>query len=411
MKRKLGKDHAHKNKKKTSATISPHIIDDMVFHIFQFLSSDDVMISMTVCKQWYRQSQLIPLRLELNDMSSVDEFLKCRHLSNLTRLKLCLHVDISDILSILNNPIVKKVERLKIEYCYLRNEDLKSISESNCLEQLKMLNLKSNDLHDRGFKYLARCEFVKNLTHLNLSKNDVKKGIKYITRCENVINLKVLVLSECEIEDRGVKYIANSHYLNNLQVLNLETNNLSDLAVKYLAKSPHMTNLNTLILNSNFNIGCTSMSTLTSSNSQIKNLTSIAIKDTGVDEEGHKTLLQSQNMQHLTFLCIGDVAGEIFMTIANSKFMSNLKTLKIFYHEGNRDGILALSNSSHLQNLTSLHLDTGRLTDTEMEILASSSTMSKLQKLSIRDNNVTEDGKAKLQSSPYLKHLKTIHLN
>ena len=295
------------------------------------------MTCMTVCKQWYQQSQLIPLRLELNDMSPVDEFLKCPHVSNLTRLKLSLHVDVGDIRSILNNSIVKKVERLKITYCYLRNEDLKSISESNCLEQLQRLNLKSNGLHDRGFKHLARCEFVKNLTYLNLSKNGVKKGIKYIARCENVVNLKVLVIRECEIEDRGVKYIANSNYLNNLQELNLKTNNLSNLAVKYLAKSPHMTNLNILILNSNYNIDC--LSPLTSSKSQIKNLTSIAIKDTGVDEEEHNTLIQSQNMQHLTSLCIGDVAGETFMTIANSKFMSNLKTLKIFNHEGNRDGI------------------------------------------------------------------------
>ena len=257
-----------------------------------------------------------------------------------------------------------------------------ALTDNNC--QLSSLGLSENDITDKGVKHLA--EALKNsnckLNSLDFSQNVITdEGVKHLTEALTDSNCEVnsLDLSRNYISHEGVKHLAeelmdNNCKLNSLELGGLGDNIITDEVVKHLAEALTNINckLNSLGLSAN---GITDegvkhlVEALTDSNCQLKSL------DLSVND------ITDKGVQHL---------AEALMNI-NCKLNSLGLSANGITDEGVKHLVEALTDSTC--QLKSLDLSVNDITDKGVQHLAETLTNSncKLNGLDLRGNSISAD--------------------
>ncbi|EFC44889.1 leucine rich repeat, typical subtype-like protein [Naegleria gruberi] len=147
-------------------------------------------------------SQLTDLSINDNPIGNVAEL--CKNLKNLT------HLDLSN--------------------CKLNDNGLKEFAENSQLVNLRILNLRSNNISN--IEPLAKCKHITELRMLCLSCNSIGESFESFIQVSRVSNpfpsLQVLDLSMCSITQEVAYKLTSSTILDKLKALNISGNNIGN---------------------------------------------------------------------------------------------------------------------------------------------------------------------------------------
>jgi hypothetical protein len=281
------------------------------------------------------------------------------------------------------------------------------IIHSNSLQLLSqsttLTNLTSLKLNCSGIEYLHHPDFwipdssgliallsspvVKNLTHLDLGGSNVSASESFITiaTSPHLSNLVSLDLSHTEPGLDAIAALAASTTLTNLTHLNLGWTYLGPEPIKQLFSPSALLTKKLQFLD----LTCTSLAIAASATSTLEvvfkacpHLTELILE--GNDEPGLiEADLISTHMSNLTKLHLHGctISDEGCAAIAAS--LTNLRELSLRGAHLSAQGIIALVNSPTLPNLTHLDLSFTRAGPDVITAIAQSPAMSKLQHLNL----------------------------
>jgi uncharacterized protein (TIGR02996 family) len=98
------------------------------------------------------------------------------------------------------------------------------------------------------------------------------------------------------------------------------------------------------------------------------------------------------------------------VALANSHHLANLTSLDLAYNLIGEAGVMALANSTHLSNLTYLDLTENLLGNSGAVALANSPHLTKLTDLRLRYNEIGDTGAVALANSTHLTNLSRLDL-
>jgi Ran GTPase-activating protein (RanGAP) involved in mRNA processing and transport len=117
----------------------------------------------------------------------------------------------------------------------------------------KTLNLGGKKIGDLGVNKLLESDFLKKVTRIDLRYNEItEKGALALASIPTLSNLKSLVLRKNDISDNGTISLANSQSFPNLTELQLGWNEIHDPGGLALANSKNFQKLKKLDLRGNF---------------------------------------------------------------------------------------------------------------------------------------------------------------
>ena len=136
----------------------------------------------------------------------------------------------------------------------------------------KTMNLGGKKIGDIGIKKLLETDFLKKVTRLDLRYNEItEKGAHFLANAPTLVKLKSLVLRKNDISDNGTISLAKSKSFPNLTELQLGWNEIHDLGGMALANSKNFPKLKKLDLRGNF-LASNTKNTLKKQLPYIKNL-------------------------------------------------------------------------------------------------------------------------------------------
>src|SRR3989338_7663527 len=220
-------DEENNAKKQKSNTLPTLHVDDNIHQIMLFLTPKFIITTcMIISKQWNEQAKKIPISLSMkqvpNCSSSID--------FNLT-----------------------SIDWVNDETCY---EGLKWIS--NCPQMINLTELtlgsyssfgnRKNLVGDDGCQ-LLNSPYLKNLTSLDLTSQNIgNKGCRFIANALNLSKLTTLTLSSNPFDKEGIKELANSPNMSNITSLALMDSNSGNEGCQAIITSPYLSKLKKLHL-------------------------------------------------------------------------------------------------------------------------------------------------------------------
>jgi hypothetical protein len=116
-------------------------------------------------------------------------------------------------------------------------------------------------------------------------------------------------------------------------------------------------------------------------------------------DEGAIALANSAHLDNLTSLDLGDnnIGSEGAIALANSSNMGNLTLLYLEHNDIGSEGAIALANSPNMENLTSLDLWNCNIGSDGAFALANSAHLGKLTQFNLKDNHIGDDAMAQLK--------------
>lgn len=189
------------------------------------------------------------------------------YLENLTDLDLSGNrIDLRGIQALATSACIKKLHRLRLARCNIREDETCALAQSATLSHLKVLDL-SNEYYYRtrrpayedanhswgeGAEAIATSPHLSNLIELKLSGNQIYDyGAIALANSPYLRQLEKLDLSGCGISVRGAKELANSLQLTSLHFLALVSNWLEEEGIQALAEGTGLPALKELSLGEN----------------------------------------------------------------------------------------------------------------------------------------------------------------
>jgi uncharacterized protein (TIGR02996 family) len=143
------------------------------------------------------------------------------------------------------------LRRLELMWNYFRAGTMKVFADAPAFAQLQILNLHGNGLGD-GAAHIANAPHLKRLERLDLSSCSIKDaGGKALAESENFPALTHLTLSRNRIGDATALALADSRVFPDLRLLALNNNAIGDAGAIALARSAQMETVEALGLRSN----------------------------------------------------------------------------------------------------------------------------------------------------------------
>ena len=128
---------------------------------------------------------------------------------------------------------------------------MKTLVQSQHLNQLQKLDLMATAVTDVGMDVLARCRNAAKLKSLNFYGTRITDaGVKTIAQSSYMSGLEHLDLGGCDLTNVAVEALAQSPYLTKLDWLSLTNCNVTNPGVEALAQSPCLSRLTTIGLGS-----------------------------------------------------------------------------------------------------------------------------------------------------------------
>ena len=246
----------------------------------------------------------------------------------------------------------------------MTGEEIGNYIQKKLKRNNQVLRINSKNLGDDGVAYLASTPILKTVKTLILYKGHFgDEGVRALAESENLDQLTALYLENNNITDLGVEHISRSEYLSNLKVLNLYHNQISDKGAGLIAESDTLTELQelNLIYNQIYGPGVIQLTNSTKLKSLKKiELTYNPIRKSAKDawkrfqlKEWLKELNRTNRLNEVGAGLIGDLGVEVLL---QSAFAIKLERLDLKNNDLTDASVIALSQSKKLKQLISLNL-------------------------------------------------------
>lgn len=365
-----------------------YLPEDMAKLIFSSISSTKIQcISLNNCNISYNGI------VDLSNLLKILQNLKILALNNNNRIK-------DDGAKLIFNTISnfnKKLEELHMENCCFSPDAAILLSNSlKYLSELKLLNISNNFLSDDGaskiFQVIKYSNYKLNTINIDNCHFGYISIVKLAKSLRCLPNLLKLIISNNNIKDDGLKLLIDSFLDSNnkLTLLNIKNCNISKNGIRKLTDIlQKMKYLRQLIIGSNRleNDGINNLSYNFKSESGLRNfvLNEISLSSSGarslvsslklfnflvqlnlsnnyIKDDGILAVFNKISLKHLEVLELENCYFGKLGAIELSKYLNNLKNLKILNINQNQirdDGIISIINclAASNRNLRELHIE------------------------------------------------------
>lgn len=276
------------------------------------------------------------------------------------------------------------IESLNLSHTYLTLEGVEALVRSRMLNSLKELDLSGNkDIGNTGIATLVKVpSFVSQLISLNLSRTGITvEGIKSLSSCNKFTSIKKLDLSHNEIKDKGIAELVKAPFAAQLEHLCLNYSLMTKEGVQSLSQPTTFVALKDLKLSYN-KIGDESIEFLI--------------------EAPFATILKSLELRDTDTTSLG------VKTLSRGKF-DKLRKLHLSHNTLGDEGLAQLSISSFAKQIESIDLRNVGITVLGVEAL-SGQHFTSLKELVLDNNNISDEGIAKLSEAPFAGQLELLEL-
>lgn len=242
---------------------------------------------------------------------------------------------------------------------------------------LSTLTIARVGLIHSGLRLLLRAQGLSRVTALNLESNDAlgQKGAQTLAKSPQVATLRRLNMSRCKIGDRGVEALARSAYLTQLDHLELSYNGLRAPSCEAIAAMDAAASMVALNLSGN-----------------------------RLDAQGIHALRDGSIWPKLTRLNLAhnrlDVAALVSLMEVN-RFPA-LKVLNIGNNQALSGNMAQWLEQCGPLPLEALHLCSTPLVRRDFEALSASAALPRLRRLCLRQTNLTEADRRRIEQSSSL---------
>lgn len=340
------------------------------------------------------------------------------------------------------SPHLSGVESMQFSLCFMKDTGLNHFSKSTTITGLKFLDLRNNDLGERGGKIVAKAksEVFSNLETLKYNANRLEDaGARWLSEAK-LPSLRCLSLVNNNVTAEGISLIANSKTLTGLSRLDLSdyrTRKVSDLDA--LAGTPLIERLEEfhwegheekrgeligrLVNLEGFNglrvlkvreqgLGDGDIEALVAT-PQLKGVEELDLSSSSFSSEALSNLAQSPVLQNVKRLDLGNctVDDEGLKALVSSRHLENLRELHLFGNPITSRSVEALASATFASNLTSLELYATPLGDAGAQAIAKASSLSNLEFLGLSETEITDQGAQAIAGAAHLSTLHQIGLN
>ncbi len=327
---------------------------------------------------------------------------------------------------VLKSASFRTLTGLRIEFDDEVFDFLKFLSTCEHLKSLYTLQFRGNELGDFLIEHVSKSPILKNLTKLVLRENKISKdGIAKLSKCQNFSNLTSLDLFGNKFEKEGVECLSSCKNLRKLTSLNLGYNLIGDEGVRNLISSNNLKNLINLDLSWNNNLGPDAINYLSKADN-LSNLISLDLSLNPIGDKGIENFTKCNKLSQLKFLSLGktNIEMESIKLLAKCKFLEELETLILSYNDlrvkgikliylcknlpnlkhlglsqtwaiseqayyqkksfRGINGLIALTKSANLKNLSSLFIKDNDLSDKDVDVILTSNHFSNLTCLDLQ---------------------------
>jgi uncharacterized protein (TIGR02996 family) len=262
-------------------------------------------------------------------------------------------------------------------------DHFEAVAESPCLSRLSALDLNNNSLGAQRIQRILGSPHLSNLQSLSIGYNAIGiSGLQAALDPSRLPSLSELDLSGNFNGGSSMQVLARSRELFRLKSLSLVYNRYGDEEVETLAASPYVANLSSLDLGSN--------------SVDARGLRALAFSP-------HLARLKSLRLHYLTFSEAG------IQALASSPHWAELGELDLTHGIG-MCNLEALTNSSSLLRLHRLDLSENNLTTRNIGLLANATSLERLRQLGLRKCGIKYAEARMLLNSEGLAGLKCLEL-
>ena len=271
------------------------------------------------------------------------------------------------------------------------------------------LDLTGCGLKLAGALALARWPWLANLRGLELKENNIgNKGVAHLAASPFVINLRSLGLSRNLLGVEGGLALASTPHLAGLTALDLEWNSLGFVGLAALLTSPHLSRLASLDLTYNCHGTARGIGPLPPC-PHPPSLTRLNVMGNRLGRHGTAALVDSPALGNLTALDLScnQIRSDGARALASSPHLANLTSLGLYANSLGDQGLLALIRSPYLTRLTELDISRwGRdVTAVGIRELAAWPGLARLTRLAV---NLDDEGATALACSPHAANLRDL---
>jgi uncharacterized protein (TIGR02996 family) len=176
----------------------------------------------------------------------------CRYLNRVTKIEV-RGMDLGDegVATLLMSPYLGGLGALILHHCGLTQAGAETIVAAQ-LDQLKVLNLGANNLHDEGLTFLATAPELAGLTYLGLGANELyPAGARALAESPHLMHLNEINLGANYLDDEALALLGAAPNLSSLTSLDLRFNEFGTAGAIALAESPYLGNLTYLDVSGN----------------------------------------------------------------------------------------------------------------------------------------------------------------
>ncbi len=285
-----------------------------------------------------------------------------------------------------------------------------SLSKSEALLKVRLLDLSHSPLDDTVFSELAASPCLANLTGLYAWKCGLGVGAaRAVAKSKYLGNLCRLNLEENRITADGIAALVAAPSLGQLTYLNVRSNDVGPDAGPHLGRAALLSNLAELNLGNN-DLGPDAVVGLCQKLSPA--LWSLSLDGNAMQDAGAEALAAATQVKKLATLNItyNQLTARGAKAIAAAKQFTSLAELDLGANELGAAGVEALAKSRHLSNLVELTLSNVEMGDAGALAIAQSKTLQKLRTLNLWDCGIDSEGAQALAAAPTLESLETLCL-
>jgi Leucine-rich repeat (LRR) protein len=291
--------------------------------------------------------------------------------------------------------------------------------------KLKISGLNKENIHE----LLAVLTETENVQYLDLSNNDLIGAIQALAECQALKNLKTLILGVWSLRDDGdARDLATMNVFENLEELDINGNQISPVGLRaIIGPESLLKNLRVLDLSYSFVNGDgdgDEAATIIATELDLPNLIELYLDGNRIQNDGAKALGLGKagalkKLKRL-YLSSNKINGDGVMDLVGPKSpLENLELLSLSSNPLGEKGITVLVRYLALKKLTALYLaDTGYLAgtgigDSNVKILKNPRAFpnSKIKKLDLSNNKLTNIGAKDLSEAKFLKNLDVLLLD
>lgn len=279
--------------------------------------SDALCLALSDSLQSFSLKELAIVEAGSFSEEGLERIITSTALANLNSLRLKNLLSIKEHTIVVNLSkafYLRKLTKLCLSQCSLTADCLKILFNlSSFLSGIKELNLSRNAIGNRGCQHILESKArMESLVKLNLKECCIEPpGVSFLSNTECLENVRSLNLSGNQIANPGCEFIFTSRVFAKLERIALKDCSIGLQGLKRMAGSPNVRNLVAIVLDENKGINNEGLDWI-AENSNLGNLEELSIIGTSTTIKGIEKLCRSSNLERLKILKIfGNELGKL----------------------------------------------------------------------------------------------------